>query len=500
VPQQCTPGAPSPEVCDGLDNNCDGQVDEGLPPLTCGVGACVRTVPACVSGVPQTCTPGAPSPETCDGVDNDCNGQVDDGVCLPPAVMCPGAMTAQAGVPLTLTATAQDLDGTTPSVSWTVSGRPAGSSANPAPPSAATTTFTPDAAGTFTLSFCATDKDGRSACCLALVATTACSSPPAPPVSTACETSWDGRPIVQFSAVPAGLTYELAAADSGLVLASATAGQNWLRPAAPVAAGSPPPGAPIALGVRACRTSDPTCCSSPTVLALSVVAPCSTPTTPTSANVLLSEYVVNGEGACPSADCATHDTCQAGEAVEITNLSNCPVSLDGHHFAYRNSNASTASMRWMNFGPADVIPPRGVYVAIRNQQYAPTCSASLGPESAALYGLKVSALSMQGPNLCNGWFNNTGGGLSEMQVAPGTVPAGSTPTFTPSAALARVAPYLPLTGSSPTCTSTGFDAVDSCGTVVGGAEPTLRLSPNQLGRLWHPCDAVVSPVPACVRN
>ena len=26
------------------------------------------------------------------------------------------------------------------------------------------------------------------------------------------------------------------------------------------------------------------------------------------------------------------------------------------------------------------------------------------------------------------------------------------------------------------------------------------LNPNQLGRLWHPCDAVLGPVPACVRN
>ena len=33
-----------------------------------------------------------------------------------------------------------------------------------------------------------------------------------------------------------------------------------------------------------------------------------------------------------------------------------------------------------------------------------------------------------------------------------------------------------------------------------GATPTTNLSPNQLGRLWHPCDAVVAPVPACVRD
>jgi hypothetical protein len=32
---------------------------------------------------------------------------------------------------------------------------------------------------------------------------------------------------------------------------------------------------------------------------------------------------------------------------------------------------------------------------------------------------------------------------------------------------------------------------------VGGSEPTSVLIPNQLGRLWHPCDAVMNPSPAC---
>ena len=95
----CTSGAlvcqqttqPAPEVCDGKDNNCNGQIDEGLGTLSCGVGACARTVNACVNGVPQICTPGAPSPEVCDGIDNNCNGQVDEGlVCTPPpTAQCP---------------------------------------------------------------------------------------------------------------------------------------------------------------------------------------------------------------------------------------------------------------------------------------------------------------------------------------------------------------------------------------------------------------------------
>jgi hypothetical protein len=78
VPQICTPRPPQPETCDGLDNDCNGAIDD-LPALTCGVGACERTAPACVNGVAGTCAPGSPSAETCDGIDNDCDGVVDNG-------------------------------------------------------------------------------------------------------------------------------------------------------------------------------------------------------------------------------------------------------------------------------------------------------------------------------------------------------------------------------------------------------------------------------------
>lgn len=70
-----TTGGGSPEVCDGMDNDLDGHVDEGLGTLSCGVGACARTVDVCVNGVGQTCTPGTPTAEICgDGVDQDCDG------------------------------------------------------------------------------------------------------------------------------------------------------------------------------------------------------------------------------------------------------------------------------------------------------------------------------------------------------------------------------------------------------------------------------------------
>jgi hypothetical protein len=75
-PVPCVPDA---EVCDGKDNDCNGLVDEGLGDLSCGAGACLVTVPACVNGVPGECTPGLPTAESCDGIDDDCDGVIDNG-------------------------------------------------------------------------------------------------------------------------------------------------------------------------------------------------------------------------------------------------------------------------------------------------------------------------------------------------------------------------------------------------------------------------------------
>lgn len=53
--------------------------DEDAPDLECGVGVCARTAPACVDGIANTCLPLVPGVERCNGLDDDCNGIVDDG-------------------------------------------------------------------------------------------------------------------------------------------------------------------------------------------------------------------------------------------------------------------------------------------------------------------------------------------------------------------------------------------------------------------------------------
>ncbi len=122
--QTCTPGTPTWEICNGVDDDCDFSVDEGYLPrqITCGTGICANTIttsctnghenttcvplnPApvqsecqpvgaignacteygtkyCVDGQPvDTCVPKSISSSDidCDGDDDDCNGTADDG-------------------------------------------------------------------------------------------------------------------------------------------------------------------------------------------------------------------------------------------------------------------------------------------------------------------------------------------------------------------------------------------------------------------------------------
>ncbi|MBC8071192.1 MAG: hypothetical protein IAG13_22895, partial [Deltaproteobacteria bacterium] len=66
------------EVCNGLDDDGDGEIDENVPELACGIGTCEVTLAGCEGGVPAQCFPGSPGVESCNGLDDDCDGSSDE--------------------------------------------------------------------------------------------------------------------------------------------------------------------------------------------------------------------------------------------------------------------------------------------------------------------------------------------------------------------------------------------------------------------------------------
>ncbi len=86
-------GKPSAEVCDGLDNDCDGVADNDLsdqPVCPLRLGVCAGTAQVCASGAYQgfcDATTYGPNFQTveskCDGLDNDCDGITDGTATVP---------------------------------------------------------------------------------------------------------------------------------------------------------------------------------------------------------------------------------------------------------------------------------------------------------------------------------------------------------------------------------------------------------------------------------
>ncbi|MBM4395917.1 MAG: hypothetical protein FJ087_09525 [Deltaproteobacteria bacterium] len=81
----CTAPEAAPETCNGLDDDCDGDADEAFPergkPCVAGKGACTRFgVLACNDdgdGLACDAAAGEPSVESCNGLDDDCDGAID---------------------------------------------------------------------------------------------------------------------------------------------------------------------------------------------------------------------------------------------------------------------------------------------------------------------------------------------------------------------------------------------------------------------------------------
>ena len=82
--EDCNAPEPAAEDCDGLDNDCDGEFDEELPKgEECtkeeeGIGTCAG-VNLCLGAQGWHCTALTPEDEVCDFLDNNCDGQVDEG-------------------------------------------------------------------------------------------------------------------------------------------------------------------------------------------------------------------------------------------------------------------------------------------------------------------------------------------------------------------------------------------------------------------------------------
>ncbi len=81
TPGQCSAATPAVESCNGEDDDCNGFIDDQIPPSACektnDFGTCAGQR-ICLPGGVEVCGAAEPAAETCDGQDNDCDGLTDE--------------------------------------------------------------------------------------------------------------------------------------------------------------------------------------------------------------------------------------------------------------------------------------------------------------------------------------------------------------------------------------------------------------------------------------